>query len=164
MVGTPLRPPATSGGIGPGAGVLVPTVVTLFFAWGFATVLIDTLIPKLKGLFALSYAEAMLTQFAFFIAYLLVSVPAGMLLARIGYLRAIVIGLVVMAGGCLMFAPAAQAGLYGGFLAALFIMACGITTRCIFCRYLMPSASAASDCPCPTDWMPARKISVMYAP
>lgn len=128
MVGTPLRPPATSGGTGPGAGVLVPAVVTLFFAWGFATVLIDTLIPKLKGLFALSYAEAMLTQFAFFIAYLLVSVPAGMLLARIGYLRAIVTGLVVMAGGCLMFAPAAQAGLYGGFLAALFIMACGITT------------------------------------
>ena len=111
-----------------GAGKLVPFVVALFFAWGFATVLIDTLIPKLKGLFSLSYAEAMLTQFAFFIGYLLVSIPASKLLAKIGYLRTIVAGLVVMALGCLLFAPAAAAGVYEGFLAALFIMACGITT------------------------------------
>lgn len=111
-----------------GAGRLVPFVVSLFFAWGFATVLIDTLIPKLKGLFSLNYAEAMLTQFAFFIAYLLVSIPAGLLLARVGYLRAIVAGLVIMAAGCAMFAPAANAGLYWGFLAALFVMACGVTT------------------------------------
>lgn len=109
-------------------GGLVPFVVALFFAWGFATVMIDTLIPKLKGLFALNYAEAMLTQFAFFIAYFIVSIPAGALLARVGYLRGIMIGLVVMAIGCLLFAPAAQAGVYGGFLAALFIMAAGITT------------------------------------
>src|SRR5262249_15607485 len=105
------------------ATALVPFIVALFFAWGFATVLIDTLIPKLKGLFSLNYAEAMLTQFAFFIAYLLISAPAGMLLARIGYLRAIVVGLFVMAGGCLLFSPAASAGVYGAFLAALFIMA-----------------------------------------
>ena len=39
--------------------------------------------------------------------------------------------------------------------------ACGSTTRRIFCTYFMPIASAASDWPCPTDWMPARKISVM---
>ncbi len=107
---------------------LLAFVVLLFFAWGFATVLIDTLIPKLMGLFALSYAEAMLTQFAFFIAYLLVSVPAGALLARIGYMRGIVFGLLVMMGGCLMFAPAASLGTYWGFLVALFVMAAGITT------------------------------------
>jgi len=112
----------------PGAGRLAPFVVALFFAWGFATVLIDTLIPKLKGLFALNYAEAMLTQFAFFIAYLLISAPAAAFLARVGYLRTIVVGLTVMAAGCLLFAPAAAAGVYWGFLAALFIMACGITT------------------------------------
>ena len=107
---------------------LVALVVTLFFAWGFATVLIDTLIPKLKGLFALNYAQAMLTQFAFFIAYFLVSIPAGILLSKIGYLRGIVVGLAVMAGGCLLFSPAAGAGVYWGFLVALFIMAAGITT------------------------------------
>lgn len=110
------------------AGRLVPFVVVLFFAWGFATVLIDTLIPKLKGLFALNYAEAMLTQFAFFLAYLVVSVPAGMLLSRIGYMRGIAVGLTVMTLGCLLFSPAASMGIYWGFLLALFIMAAGITT------------------------------------
>jgi FHS family L-fucose permease-like MFS transporter len=107
---------------------LVPVVVTLFFAWGFATVLIDTLIPKLKGLFALTYAQAMLTQFAFFLAYLVISVPAGVLLSRIGYMRGIVTGLAVMIVGCLLFAPAAAFGVYWGFLLALFTMAAGITT------------------------------------
>jgi FHS family L-fucose permease-like MFS transporter len=100
----------------------------LFFTWGFATVMIDTLIPKLKGLFALNYAQAMLTQFAFFIAYFVISMPAGILLSRIGYVRGIVVGLLVMAAGCLLFSPAASAGVYWGFLAALFIMAAGITT------------------------------------
>ncbi|MGH6997378.1 MAG: MFS transporter, partial [Phenylobacterium sp.] len=103
-------------------------VVSLFYAWGFATVLIDTLIPKLKGLFQLNYAEAMLTQFAFFLGYLVFSIPASMILARIGYFRQIVLGLGVMATGCLMFAPAAQLGIYPAFLLALFVMAAGITT------------------------------------
>jgi FHS family L-fucose permease-like MFS transporter len=107
---------------------MVPLVVTLFFAWGFATVLVDTLIPKLKALFALNYAEVMLTQFSFFLAYLIVSLPAGALIARIGYLRGIVVGLVLMALGCVLFSPAAMLGLYPGFLLALFVMAGGITT------------------------------------
>jgi FHS family L-fucose permease-like MFS transporter len=102
-------------------------VLALFFAWGLATVLIDTLIPKLKGLFALDYAEAMLTQFAFFLAYLVASIPAGLLVSRVGYLRGIVVGLAVMGAGCLMVAPAAWLGIYWGFLAALFVMAAGIT-------------------------------------
>ncbi len=110
------------------AARVAPLVVALFFAWGFATVLIDTLIPKLKGLFQLNYAEAMLTQFAFFLGYLVFSIPASLLLSRIGYFRQIVVGLIVMAAGCLMFAPAAQLGLYPAFLGALFVMAAGITT------------------------------------
>jgi len=59
------------------APYMVPLVVTLFFAWGFATVLVDPLIPKLKALFTLDYVEVMLTQFSFFIAYFIVSLPAG---------------------------------------------------------------------------------------
>ncbi|MDQ0464335.1 FHS family L-fucose permease-like MFS transporter [Caulobacter ginsengisoli] len=110
-----------------GGGWLLPFVVALFFAWGFATVMIDALAPKLKGLFALNYAEAMLTQFAFFIAYFVMSIPAAVLLSRVGYLWGIIIGLVVMAAGCLLFSPVAAAGVYWGFLAALFIMASGIT-------------------------------------
>ena len=110
----------------PGRG-LVAIIVALFFAWGFCTVLVDTLIPKLKGLFSLSYAEVMLTQFAFFLAYLVMSVPCGFVLSRLGYLRAIALGLLVMAGGCLLVTPAAQLGIYGMFLVALFVLASGIT-------------------------------------
>lgn len=106
---------------------LVLAVVALFFIWGGLTSLNDVLIPKLKGLFSLSYTEAMLTQFAFFMAYFLVSLPAGNLIARVGYLSGIVIGLGTMAVGCLMFIPAASSGIYATFLVALFVLAAGIT-------------------------------------
>jgi MFS transporter, FHS family, L-fucose permease len=106
---------------------LVGFVVALFFAWGFSTVLVDTLLPKLKGLFQLDYAEATLTQFAFFTAYFVVSFPAAWLLEKVGYMRAIVTGLLVTMAGCLLFSPAASHGVYGYFLAALFVMAAGIT-------------------------------------
>jgi MFS transporter, FHS family, L-fucose permease len=106
---------------------LVAAVVALFFIWGGLTSLNDILIPKLKGLFSLSYTEAMLTQFAFFMAYFIVSLPAGHLIARVGYLKGIVIGLSVMALGCLMFVPASGSGIYAAFLAALFVLAAGIT-------------------------------------
>lgn len=109
-------------------GRLAPLVVSLFFTWGFATVLIDTLIPRLKALFELTYAEAMLTQFAFFLGYLVFSWPASLLLGRIGYLRQIVVGLCVMGAGCLLFVPAGRLGGYPAFLFALFVMAAGITT------------------------------------
>jgi MFS transporter, FHS family, L-fucose permease len=106
---------------------LVAAVVALFFIWGGLTSLNDILIPKLKGLFSLSYTEAMLTQFVFFMAYFIVSLPAGHLIARVGYLKGIVIGLGVMALGCLMFVPASGSGIYATFLAALFVLAAGIT-------------------------------------
>jgi MFS transporter, FHS family, L-fucose permease len=115
----------TSAAIAP---FMVPLVVTLFFVWGFATVLVDPLIPKLKALFALDYHEVMRTQTSFFLAYFVVSLPAGMLIARIGYIRGIVVGLLLMALGCCLFSPAAALGIYPGFLLALFVMAAGITT------------------------------------
>lgn len=102
-------------------------VVFLFFAWGFVTVLNDPLIAKLKGLFQLNYAEAMLTQFAFFLGYFIFSAPAGAIVGRIGYVRSIALGLTVMATGCLLFAPAARSAVYPAFLAALFCVASGIT-------------------------------------
>jgi len=123
---------------------MAPLVVVLFFAWGFATVLVDSLIPKLKGLFALSYTEVMLTQFCFFLAYFVVSVPAGLLLGRIGYLRGLVLGLAIMAGGCLLFAPAARWGVYPGFLLALFIMASGITILQVAANPLMATLGDSS--------------------
>jgi FHS family L-fucose permease-like MFS transporter len=115
--------------LGSGATIraLAVLVFALFFIFGGITSLNDVLVPKLKGLFQLDYAEAMLTQFAFFMAYFFVSLPAGVLVARIGYMRAAVVGLVVMAIGCLLFVPAAGSGLFWTFLVALFVLAGGIT-------------------------------------
>ncbi len=124
--------------------VLVAAVVALFFIWGGLTSLNDILIPKLKGLFSLNYAEAMLTQFAFFMAYFIVSVPAGYLIARVGYLKGIVIGLSVMALGCLMFVPASASGVYVAFLAALFVLASGITILQVAANPLIANLGSAA--------------------
>lgn len=107
--------------------LLIGLVVLLFFAWGFATVLLDSLVPKLKGVFSLSYMEVMLVQFSFFIGYFFFSIPAGFILSRIGYIRSAILGLAVMICGCLLFSPAAASGVFAAFLFALFVMAAGIT-------------------------------------
>lgn len=102
-------------------------LTSLFFMWGFITCLNDILIPYLKGAFDLNYTQAMLIQFCFFGAYFIVSLPAGRLVSSIGYQKGIVLGLTIAALGCLLFYPAATAGIYALFLAALFILASGIT-------------------------------------
>lgn len=106
---------------------LVPLMMAMFFAFGFCTVLVDTLVPKFKSMFDLSYTEVMLTQFCYFGAYFIVSLPAGWLLSQIGYLRSITAGLLLMTAGALGFTPAALLGSYPAFLLALFILACGVT-------------------------------------
>lgn len=113
----------------PGANYLAPLAVltSLFFMWGFLTCLNDIIIPHLKAVFELSYAKAMLIQFAFFTAYAVVSLPAGGLVARLGYGRGIVAGLSIMGCSCLLFVPAAATASYPLFLGALFILAGGIT-------------------------------------
>ncbi len=99
----------------------------LFFMWGFVTVLGDILVPHLKGLFSLSATMAMLVQLSFFGAYFVVGVPAGWLVARIGYRWGIVVGLAVAAAGALAFAASSWLTSYAAFLAALFVLAAGIT-------------------------------------
>lgn len=103
-------------------------VTSLFFLWGFITVLVDALIPRLKAVFELSFFEAGLSQFAFFLAYALVSIPVGYVIANIGYKKGVVLGLVGMGAGCLMFWPAAEFRIFGIFLLAMFMLAAGITT------------------------------------
>ena len=103
------------------------SLTSLFFMWGFITCLNDILIPHLKGVFSLSYSQAMLIQFCFFGAYFLVSLPAGAIVKRLGYQKGIVLGLVIAAIGCLCFYPAAAMHSYPIFLMALFILASGIT-------------------------------------
>lgn len=101
-------------------------VFGLFFIFGGITSLNDVLIPKLKELFTLNYTQAMLVQFCFFTAYLLIGIPGAKLVKRIGYMRGAVAGLLTMMAGCLMFIPASQTATYSVFLLALFVLASGV--------------------------------------
>jgi FHS family L-fucose permease-like MFS transporter len=102
-------------------------VFALFFIFGGITSLNDVIIPKLKELFTLNYAQALLVQSAFFAAYAIVSIPAAAIVRRAGYMRSAVIGLLTMMVGCLLFIPASSSATFGVFLFALFVLASGIT-------------------------------------
>jgi len=102
-------------------------VTTLFFMWGFLTSLNDILVPHLKSIFELSYARAMLIQFAFFSAYFLFSIPWSRIVNAIGYQKTMVAGLLSMAVGALLFVPAASFASFALFLGALIVLAAGIT-------------------------------------
>ncbi|MGX9463245.1 sugar MFS transporter [Shewanella sp. A14] len=123
-------------------------LTSLFFMWGFLTCLNDILIPYLKNMFELNYAQAMLVQFCFFGAYFIVSIPAGALVGRIGYQKGIITGLVIACIGCLLFYPSASYGSYNMFLFAFFILASGITILQVsanpFVSVLGPAETASS--------------------
>jgi len=125
-------PPSSSPSRLPGAPVVntrmaLWVVTSIFFMWGFLTSLNDVLIPHLKAVFELNYTRAMLVQFTFFGAYFLMSLPAGRLVARLGYKNGIVAGLVIAGIGALGFWPSAALRVYEAFLASLFVLATGIT-------------------------------------
>ncbi len=103
------------------------TVTTLFFMWGFITVSIDPLIAALKAIFELNYAEAMLAQFAFFMAYFVVSLPAAGIIARLGNSKSILVALAIMIVGCLTMPLATKNNSFAVVLIGLFIVASGIT-------------------------------------
>src|SRR6202041_277374 len=124
----------------PGQGVSTPAnsatqdyrrplaiVTSLFFMWGFLTCLNDILVPHLKSIFDLSYAQVMLIQFAFFGAYFVFSLPSAKIVDAIGYQRSMVVGLLAMALGAFLFVPAASAPSFPLFLGALIVLAAGIT-------------------------------------
>src|SRR5215471_12733697 len=96
-------------------GALV-VLATVFFMWGFATVLNDVLVPHLKAVFQLNYGQSLLVQFTFYLGYFLMSIPAAKLLERTGYKAAVIIGLLGMAASAACFIPAAMLSSYGVFL------------------------------------------------
>ena len=118
--------PQTADGKGVEAPGLQLFVFALFFIFGGITSLNDVIIPKLKELFTLNYTQAMLVQFCFFGAYLLVGIPGAMLVKRIGYMRGAAAGLMTMMVGCLLFIPASSTATYALFLFALFVLATGV--------------------------------------
>jgi FHS family L-fucose permease-like MFS transporter len=127
-------PPASQSTSAPGGGqrytdfpMALGVITTVFFMWGLLTALNDILIPHLKSTFQLDYAQVMLVQSTFFGAYFLMALPAGKLVARLGYKNGVVAGLAIAGIGALGFWPAAALHLYDAFLGALFVLATGIT-------------------------------------
>ncbi len=108
------------------AGPLV-LMTCLFFLFGAVTNFNDVLMPYLKDVCQLSDFQSTAVQSAFFGAYFLMSLPAGLVLKKLGYQRGIVAGLLVMAGGALLFIPAADSRAFGLFLTALAVLGAGIT-------------------------------------
>jgi FHS family L-fucose permease-like MFS transporter len=102
-------------------------LASLFFMWGFITVINNTLLPHLRSVFDLSYTQTTLIESVWFIAYFLASIPSARLIARIGYQKSLVTGLLVMAAGALGMMLAASLPSYGVTLVMLFIIASGIT-------------------------------------
>jgi len=123
-------------------------VTTLFFMWGFLTCLNDILIPHLKSIFDLNYAQVMLVQLAFFGAYAVFSIPSGYIIERIGYQWMMVAGLLTMCLGAALFVPAATVPSFPLFLTALIILAAGITALQVsanpYVALLGPAKTASS--------------------
>jgi FHS family L-fucose permease-like MFS transporter len=111
---------------GPGYGKTLALLASLFFMWGFITVINNTLLPHLRSVFELNYTQTTLIESVWFIAYFVASMPSAFLIERVGYKKAIIIGLLIMAAGALGMVPAARMPAYEITLVALFVIACGI--------------------------------------
>ncbi len=134
---------------------LPPLVIigALFFIFGFITWLNGTLIPFLKLACELTYSQALLVTFAFYIAYVFLAIPSSLILQRTGCKSGMTLGLLVMAAGALVFVPAAQARSFVLFLVGLFVQGAGLallqTASNPYASILGPIESAA------------RRISIM---
>src|ERR1700686_4212467 len=100
-------------------------VTSLFFLWSIGVNLNDVLVPHLKKAFNLTDFQSSFIQVAFFGGYFLAAFPAGRLMEKIGYKKGILAGLFLCAAGAVLFLPASSSRVYGFFLFALFVMACG---------------------------------------
>ena len=110
----------------PGYGPALALLATLFFMWGFISVINNTLLPHLRSVFQLNYFQTTLIESTWFIGYLIASIPAAKLIERIGYQRALTTGLAIMTVGSLGMVLAASLPSYEVTLASLFTVSCGI--------------------------------------
>ncbi|MDF0542894.1 sugar MFS transporter [Sphingobium sp. H39-3-25] len=120
---------ATGGAVHEGGsyGPALALLSSLFFMWGFITVINNTLLPHLRSVFELSYTQTTLIESVWFIAYFFASIPSAKLIERIGYQKSLVVGLLIMAAGALGMVLAASIPSYGVTLVMLFVIASGIT-------------------------------------
>jgi FHS family L-fucose permease-like MFS transporter len=110
----------------PSYGPALALLATLFFMWGFISVINNTLLPHLRSVFQLNYFQTTLIESTWFIGYLIASIPAAKLIERIGYQRALTTGLAIMTVGSLGMVLAASLPSYEVTLASLFTVSCGI--------------------------------------
>lgn len=118
---------ASGGSSGGKTGIVLALAFAVFFLLGGVTNINDLLVGKFKPMFDLTHFEANLVQFAFFIAYALFSIPAGIILSKLGYIRTFVLGFVAIAAAAFLFIPASANASFYGFLGALFLIGAGIT-------------------------------------
>jgi FHS family L-fucose permease-like MFS transporter len=123
-------------------------LASLFFMWGFITVINNTLLPHLRSVFDLTYTQTTWIESVWFIAYFVASIPSAKLIERIGYKSSMVVGLLIMSVGALLMIPAARIPSYGVVLTALFIIAAGITLLQVaanpYVAVIGPAQSASS--------------------
>ena len=125
--GAPINSGSPSVGPAQSYTAALTLLASLFFMWGFITVINNTLLPHLRSVFDLSYTQTTLIESVWFIAYFVASIPSAKLIERIGYQKALVVGLLIMAAGSLGMMLAASLPSYGVTLVMLFIIACGIS-------------------------------------
>jgi len=109
--------------------VLVPFLIIagMFFIFGFVTWINGALIPFMKTMCDLSDAESFLVVSASYISFVVMAIPASMVLRKIGYRRGMSLGLILMGLGALVFIPAASSRTYAIFLVGIFIQGAGMT-------------------------------------
>jgi MFS transporter, FHS family, L-fucose permease len=128
-IGAPSSSPAPTSGPQRHSSYTGPlaVVTTLFFMWGALTSLNDVLIPHFQRVFGLNLSVSMLVQTAFFSSYFVFSLPSAQIIDWLGYQKAMVTGLLTMGAGAFLFVPAAKVPSFALFLAALIVLAAGIT-------------------------------------
>lgn len=111
----------------PGYTLPIILVTSLFFLWGLAYGLLDVLNKHFQETLNITRQRSTLLQAAYFGAYFLVALPAGLFMQKVGYKKGIITGLILYAAGAILFYPAAQNASFTFFLLALFVLASGLT-------------------------------------
>ncbi|MDE6328349.1 MAG: MFS transporter, partial [Duncaniella sp.] len=101
-------------------------ITSLFFMWGFARAILDVLNKHFQEALDISRMHSTLIQASTYVAYALMALPAGIIITRYGYRRGVVMGLILFGLGALAFIPGDSMGSFAVFLAALFVIGCGL--------------------------------------
>lgn len=102
-------------------------ITSLFFLWGLANNMTDTLLAAFKRIMSMTDFQTSWIQMAFYGSYFLLALPAAILVKKYSYKTGVLVGLGLFILGSLLFYPASISMVYGHFLAALFILAGGLS-------------------------------------